>query len=52
MSDVACKSVAELVGTFILVFPGVGSAVVGIDVIGGIGMGLLSASCCSPWRTP
>jgi aquaporin Z len=39
MSDLARKLVAELVGTFILVFFGFGSAVFGIDVIGEIGVG-------------
>lgn len=38
MSDLARKAASEFVGTFILVFFAVGSAVFGVDVIGGVGV--------------
>lgn len=38
MSDLARKATAEFVGTFTLVFFGVGSAVFGVDVVGGVGV--------------
>lgn len=40
MSDTLRKYVAELVGTFLLVFIGVGSAVFGIDEVGPVGVAL------------
>ncbi len=38
MSDLARKATSELIGTFTLVFFGVGSAVFGVDVVGGAGV--------------
>ena len=38
MSDLARKATSELIGTFTLVFFGAGSAVFGVDVIGGTGV--------------
>ena len=40
MTDLARKAAAELLGTFILVFFAVGSAVFGIDKIGALGVAL------------
>jgi aquaporin Z len=40
MTDIVRKSLAELLGTFILVFFGVGSAVFGIDKVGALGVAL------------
>lgn len=40
MPDLARRATAELIGTSILVFFGVGSAVFGIDLIGGVGVAL------------
>lgn len=38
MSDLARTAVSELIGTFVLVFFGVGAAVFGLDVMGGVGV--------------
>ena len=43
------RAIAEFVGTFVLVFGGVGSAVIAGEAIGNLGVALRSACRCWRW---